>query len=343
MVPNRLAPPEPIDLVSADEVERLISSTDEELAALDREAVAALAAADEAEAWMRSAQVDEQSSTWAMVRLQRFLAALREEAERDSETVVELAQRRAAFQLAEARAEAARIRERRAGGIGSGWSEPVLEPGPSQNGKHADPAAPAEQYTAEPAVPVVVPEAVDRRATDPVVPMAPPVKSPSVADNPGIVDPMTEGAAPTADPLAPAAAAAATIRWEAREPVPPPPAGDAVLVTPATAPLPPPPSTPVEARLVTTNEPEAPPAADSGSVSGDGEFWTEPEAAPARRRGRRAGKTSPSQPSPSQDSPSQPSPPAKTKHRRRFRLPVSAILEVIAVLLILVFVLLRLS
>lgn len=110
MTPVRLAPPEPVDLVPAEEVSELIAATDRDLAEMELRVEQARGAADEAEGWLRESGVDEQASTWTLVRLQRFVTELREEAHRDANDVIELATHRAALRHSEAQAEIARHR-----------------------------------------------------------------------------------------------------------------------------------------------------------------------------------------------------------------------------------------
>ncbi|MEI8002651.1 MAG: hypothetical protein WCI50_15010, partial [Actinomycetes bacterium] len=92
---RRLRLPEVLDLVDAGSVEGQITRTELELADLEREAAELCAAADAAEESARLGNLDLGSSTWTIVRLQRFLEELRVEAERDAATMIEVARYRA--------------------------------------------------------------------------------------------------------------------------------------------------------------------------------------------------------------------------------------------------------
>src|SRR5215467_6360099 len=105
----RLTPPEPVDVVSAEEVRAVIATTDRELAELDREVQAALGDAESAEALAREAGVDGRASTWAMLRMQRFLDGLRSETDIEIIELLDVARTRARARLEEARAEADRV------------------------------------------------------------------------------------------------------------------------------------------------------------------------------------------------------------------------------------------
>lgn len=272
MTPSRLAPPEPVDLVPADEVSELIAAADRDLTELELRVEQATAAADEAEGWVRESGVDEQASTWTLVRLQRFVTDLREEADRDAHDVIEVATHRAALRHSQAQAEIARLDRKPAddGSAGPFTIEMPFAVAPYRIGVPPVPEpAPAQDAADIAAAPVmfVAPVAPDAPAT----PVAP------VGFLPGAnVDEELHEAAAVAAAAAPVAV------------VDP-------LVEPAPAPA----------------VAEAPPSAPGHGGAETADFW--------------------------------PPEPATTARQRRFRLPLSAILEVAAVVLILVFILLRLS
>src|SRR5262249_51607817 len=97
-----LTPPEPLELVSADEATAIIDETRADLDSLEARAAESRRVADAVEARAAEEGADERASTWAIVRLQRFIDGLRAEAEHDAETVVEAA-RRGAREQAEVR------------------------------------------------------------------------------------------------------------------------------------------------------------------------------------------------------------------------------------------------
>jgi hypothetical protein len=87
-------------------VEALIAEADVQVSALEREAAAAVAAADEAEAQLALAGADERSSAWAMIQLERFVSGLRAEVEAEAAEIIEAAELRARRRLEDARAQA---------------------------------------------------------------------------------------------------------------------------------------------------------------------------------------------------------------------------------------------
>jgi hypothetical protein len=95
MFESQLAAPELVELLAPDDVSSLIGDTHRELARLEHRAAQARATADQLEHRAKLEGADERASTWAIVRMQRFVDGLREEAERDSETLVDAARRRA--------------------------------------------------------------------------------------------------------------------------------------------------------------------------------------------------------------------------------------------------------
>ena len=75
--------PVTVDIVPAVEVDALLEAAERESAQLQQRATAASAAAAAAEADARTAGIDGSSTTWTMVRLERFLENLKVEAQRD--------------------------------------------------------------------------------------------------------------------------------------------------------------------------------------------------------------------------------------------------------------------
>src|SRR5262245_60092988 len=123
MEPNRLTPPDPVDLVPADSAQASIAETTREVAQLQREAELATLAADAAEARAAEAGVDGRAATWALVQMQRFLDGLRADVERDAQSIRDLAKERARIRLDQARTEAAQAR---GGSSADGSSAPVV-------------------------------------------------------------------------------------------------------------------------------------------------------------------------------------------------------------------------
>jgi hypothetical protein len=274
MTASRLDPPQALDLVPAEQVRDIIANTDSELSELERSAEFAHDAAERAERAISEAGLDPESSAWTMVRLQRFLAGLRDEAQRDVETMLELARHQA------------RIRSNEVG-ASRDVPRPVV--------RAAAPVVPAPAPVAPSPAPVAAPVA-------PPVAVSPPVEAPAAA-----------GVTPAPGPAGPAASAAVAVPVaepaceEPGVPLAPEPeaAPHLTLVTPApVVPTAPAPAQPVAAAPTATQQPLPRPAA--------------------------------TQPTPAASAPA-----AKPGLLRR--LPISAILEVVAVLLILVFILLRLS
>lgn len=312
-MPVRLSPPELVDLVPAERVREIIALTDRDIAELERRANEACGEADQAELRAQESGVDGRSSTWAMVRMQRFLDGLRSEGERDAQALRDLAHERAELRLSDARAEAARIR-------GEVTPAPTVAPAPSAAtvapaviayvAPAPSPAPPVQpEAPADIAAPVVVPmpvpaarntdvPAVDPRAVDVAASngsalalvLAPPVEDERAVDD----DPEVEELTSIDDLLrVPEVAADET-------PVPSVDLPAAEQPAPAS-------SSPTGGTAVLVAPQEAP-AADAAAPAS--EFWPQQETKP--KKGLR-------------------------------RIPVSAVLEVLAVLLILVFILLRLS
>jgi hypothetical protein len=264
---TQLTTPEPVELLAADEVSALVAQTQRDLASLEQRVADARAAADALEERARAEGADERASTWAIVRLQRFIDGLREEAERDAETVVEAARRRTRLRIDPLLDHPVTTKERP-----QSASRPPVAPPP---GATPVPPTPTLRSVAEPA------SQLDGSAASLAVPIEAPVGASPPASS-----------APTTEPP--------SLRWTHE--VPAAPAGPAPAVAPAPS---------VGAERV---------AVGASAVS--------PTPAPL----------SPAPPPPS----TAPSPrPKKQGLLRGF--PLSAVLEVIAVLLVLLFILLRLS
>jgi hypothetical protein len=265
--------PEPVELIPGEEVDHLIAEIDLRLASLEREAANANTIADDAARRAGREGVDEQTSTWAIVRLQRFLDGLREEAEHDARTVVTAARKGASARVEEARAGATldrHVPDDSASAV-SAVPVPVLEPTPA---------------------PVAVAPA---RAVGPVV-----IETPADASAiPAVVEP------------APVPEADASVQWAIRVPEPPSSNGE------GTSPR----------RL--TDIPVAQPAPVLAPAA---PAWAPTAAAPVVTVA----------PAPVASPAPAPAPAASRKRRLR-GFPLSAVLEVLAVLLVLLFILLRLS
>jgi len=329
----RITPPEPVDVVSADEVRAIIGATDRELAELDREVQSALATAESAESLAREAGVDGRASTWAMLRMQRFLDGLRGETEAEIIALLDVARTRARKRVDEARAEADAMLAQ-----GTPTSEAIAAPVPPVPPVDTPPVvappqpepSPVEQWPPVVAMPVVpAPEPEPTSAETPSVaaesaaaPEAPeadaPVRYADYDAGQFASAPEPNGhvvAAPVDEHIEPyesaayhdvhgvddhgAEAAVAPVVYDAPEQwdalIPGTPSAAAAVAVDHTAPT----VLPADQTIAAPVYGDVPP-----------EFW--PEEKPVERK-------------------------------RRFRVPISAVLEVIAVLLILVFILLRLS
>jgi len=268
-----LTRPVALDVVPASEVANLIETTDRDFSQLERDASAARDAALDAETKARQAGVDPKSSAWTMVRLQRFLDGLHEEAMRDAAATIEVARQRARMRLDEARANAR----------GDSAPRPVLPPPIPPVAPALRPVAPVPQPE-----PTVMPPRPEPFAPARVVTLAP--------------APVTNGHTQPAPPEGAFARSGPESAPTLLAPVVAPPP----VAAPPPAPAPMAPLAPVAPVAPVVAPPPAPVA--SAPVA----------AAPA------------------------PVQPAKKRGFFR-RLPIAAILEVIAVLLVLVFILLRLS
>jgi hypothetical protein len=309
MVADRLTPPAPFEVVSGEQVGHIIEATDREFVELERRAAEVRAEADEATRRAEAAGVDPNSSTWTMVRLQRFLDGLRDEAQRDAAATIEVARHRARLRVEEARE-----------GNGRSSSAPSMTP-------FVVPTVPVEPFTS----------AWAPSPDDSALPLARDVPDPGQQA-------MATGAA---------VAGLGAVATVARE-------DDAsALSTPQTSAAPPPiapfvgadpagsqasaavPTASVVASEVHQFAPEALSGAPVDDLAPPTfEAWAPPPSVPAavaptvafteERTSEKKGKRR------------APKPPKAKGHKAR-RIPVSAMLEVVAVLLILVFILWRLS
>jgi len=307
----RVQAPEALDLVDAAQFSGDVAEIERELAELTERAAAAVAAADDAETTARSVDIDVAATTWTIVRLQRFLDDLRAEAERDAATMVEVSRYHARVRAADAREMVTRgDRHRRPAVIDSGVAaDPVVADVPRL--PFATPAAPAT-----PVVPLVVPASAvigptpvaDPVAAMPTAPVAAVVTPPLPQAQPMPVAPQPSAFAPAPQiqpqPMPVAQQPPAFVQPQPQPPIAPAAAVAAVAV-PRAAVAPPPPVLAPQPPVVApvVQEPEAPPA----------------------------GNQKPSKKS------------KKSGARKRRGLPLSAILEILAVLLLLAFIVFKLS
>jgi len=279
------ARPEPLDVIPVERVSTLIADADRDFVELERRAAEATADAEEAERLAGEMGVDPKSSTWTMVRLQRFLDGLREEAARDAAATVQVARHRARVRIQEAQELAA--------------GSPIAPlPAPPFSFAPADPppapvgvngAGVSAEYPPWSGAPLVVAATSAAVMTDLGTPVAPAPAPPVFAPPP---EPSSAPPLPIVGSTMPATAAPPPSPWE--------PSPTVAMSVPVGA-----------AATAMTAEHFAPPT------------WSGAAPAAAPPPMTKKGK------------------PMKARSSRRF--PLSAILEVIAVLLILVFILLRLS
>ena len=307
----RFTRPLPLDVVPVDQVGDLIESADREFVGLERELEERTAEADELEASARAMGVDPDGSTWGLIQLQRFLEELRRDTQRDATASLEVARRRAELRLVEAHQEAEWIR----GGAppsaatppaGMAWFLADRDP----NGTGAAAAAPnVEPWPIRDASDVTIVEEAPgaHEATPPVAPV-PPIEPEPLSVVPLLQpepedDVYTNGVGPTSAPDV----------------------GVGVVADQPQSPREGPPT------LLPAPQPNA----------YETVFWSDPGDGNGRV------EAAPPPPPPIGEPPpadlSEPAPKRPPKARRSRRIPVSAILEVVAVLLILVFILLRLS
>jgi hypothetical protein len=311
MTSPRFTRPLPLDVVPADQVGDLIESADREFVGLERELEERTAEADELETSAKAMGVDPDGSSWGLIQLQRFLEELRHETRRDATASVEVARRRAELRLVEAHEDAERVRS-------GAPPSPAPSPAKRTTGLLAD-------HT---------PNGTGAAAT------APPVEPWLVRDATAVI---TEEEAPDAHGASPPLASVLPIEPEPLTMVP--------LVEPApgdtynngVGPTAPP---DVSLGLV-ADPPQSPPELPPTLLPApqpnayDTVFWSDQGEGNARVEAPPPPPAATSEPPPADLS--EPVPKRPRKSRRFRRIPVSAILEVVAVLLILVFILLRLS
>jgi hypothetical protein len=299
----RIATIEPVELVPSVDVDALIADAHDEFSRLEDRAAEASAAADQAEARARAQSIDPASAPKAMAKMQQFIAQWRGDVDAEAERIVEAARAGARIRVDEAKAEVDRIRRAR-----------LLDTQTDQR------SAPVVDELRVPAVapppPVFTPVAGPQFLDVPNLPQAPGIDD-------GIADADAESAALFSrdDAVAPEMSVLPAVvdQTGSQSPVvghdatmaPPvtpdePVAPDAVAPQAAPVPAIAAAVTPAPDTLVADAPVPDAPAPEAG-------FWAVTEEAP--------------------------------KKRRRFlgRIPLSAVFEVLAVLLILVFILLRLS
>jgi hypothetical protein len=310
---GRLNLPQRLDVIPASEVGELIEQTDREFVQLERLAAEARAEAEEQERLAAAEGVDPKSSSWTMMRLQRFLDGLHEEAGRDASATVEVAQQRARLRLEEARAEA----DRRGRGLTTDWyPEPPAATTPA--------AAPGGGSASVLEPPVVVAPPQTRPAPSPPAPPTLAARdnhdgfnAVHLASGSAVVGGVALVTPPTSAPPDPAGPEPATTQslddafWGPDAERAPEPAAAVVAFAPQASPV---------------VAPPAPAPAPAPVAPGQPQVAAPPPTAAA------------------------PTPPAKQQPVKRrakrgvvSRIPFSAVLEVLAVLAILVFILLRLS
>jgi hypothetical protein len=339
-----LTPPERIDVVPADAVGALIERADREFAQLEEHARRAVAEAERLEERATAEGVDPKASAWTMLRLQRFLDQLREEARRDADATVEVARRRA------------QVIVRGANGDGGsdlppGWDDFLAVAAPPPNG----------------------PESLVRRLPEPLPQLAtPPLVEPVVAARSAFASPEAPGASsPGMTPLGerpspggavgarPAAAPGAQLpASEGSLPAPARPGPSEPTSSAGSSPMdgggPTPTaesSAPVPPLTMSTNGHAASEGTGAASLPAsppsdvddmfDGLLGPAPVTAAVEPMPRP--KAVAATAAPADRAGARPSTEKPPKRRLLGRLPLSALLEVVAVLLILVFILLRLS
>jgi hypothetical protein len=304
MTESRLTPPQPLELVPAADAVALIDAARRELDELGTRAAEARAVADEVSARAEREGADERASTWAIVRLQRFIDTLREEVERDAQTVVDAARRGVRDRSAESRGE-----------------EPLLGTGPLPH--------------------VPTPTPIVERAVAPVAPpeVLAPAASTLVASPP--VEAVVAAPTPAPEEAAPAAPAPAQAPVRASAP--------AVVLAPVPVPAPAPlaPESPADAPpIVSAVSWTAPSVAVTPAANGNAHTAFEtPVTAPVVVAPVPVAPVAPAPVAPAPVIAARAAPVAAPAKKRGFLhgFPVSAALEVLAVILVLLFILLRLS
>jgi hypothetical protein len=309
MTSPRFTRPLPLDVVPADQVGDLIESADREFVGLERELEERTAEADELETSARAMGVDPDGSSWGLIQLQRFLEELRHETRRDATASVEVARRRAELRLVEAHEEAERVRA---------GAPPRAAP------------PPATRTMGLPA---------DHTPNGTGAATAPPVEPWLVRDAAVVI---TEEEAPGAHGASPPLASVLPIEPEPLTVVPLLEPAPADVFTNGVGPTAPP-----DVSLGLADQPPSPPELPPTLLPApppnayDTVFWSDQGEGNGRVDAPPPPPAATSEPPPADLS--KPVPKRPRKSRRLRRIPVSAILEVVAVLLILVFILLRLS
>jgi hypothetical protein len=316
----RIVPPQPLEFVSADYVRALVEGTDREFADLEERATAARAEAEAAESGLHDRGIDPEISSWAMVQLQRYLESLRDEVARESDTTLALARQLADHRVREAAAEAAHLRS---------LSYPEASPTPAAPEEAPMPDA-ALRPTFGTTPPIVEP-------TPLVAP--PPVSTPLGESSPRAVEESDEAASPSlvpgvaAEEYEPHAAATPVAPTETEPPGSPRVAWVADPLVPEVA----------TAKRQPVADELPPDMAPTGSLSAAAVSSGPAPDVPGTPAVAQPSYAAPAHPQP-QYVAAEPVAPAPRKRRRALGgFPVYAILEILAVLLILVFILMRLS
>ena len=163
--------PSRVDLVPAEAVESIMADTQRELGGLDSERATAEAAADEAERQATSGAGDPAFHAWVAGHADRFVQSLRDEHENEMRSLLETAQRRARACVERAHVDA----------------DMLITYASALRGSPAPPAPPLEVRVPEPAPPPPEVQAPEPPAppvfTQPVAPV--PVFTPPDAPEPG--------------------------------------------------------------------------------------------------------------------------------------------------------------
>jgi hypothetical protein len=341
------SPPTPVDVVSAQEVNGLISETERQLAALEAERAEAETAAAWAERRARAEPLDPELHQWAAEQLNRFLDQLRTEHEAEMRVLLSTAEARARQCVAHARSEADFIisyaraitetRRADASEQSASTAASVFHSGPTPEARPPVTAAATEPIPLAPSLldaaddpPPVAPTGPVQVLTPPVGPTPHPVAAPAPAPSE-----VPDRRPPQPDPSTAAVAAAPAVHPTAE----PAPAGD--------APVPAPPRFDADDAPPTARDGAAAPAAVASDPS-----VHPPDTAPSASP---PGPSDAAPPPPTGDGPGRPGPggpeeqgfwPQEPESKfRRFtrRIHGLAILQVLAVLVILVVVLLRIG
>jgi hypothetical protein len=338
--------PAPVDLVPATTVEALMADTQRDLAAREAERVAREATADAAERAAIGGAADPVFHAWVATHVDRFAQLLRDEHEVEMRSLLDAADRRARACIERAQVDADVLLSY-AQALGGGGS-PALAAAPPAVATNVPLAPPA---TAQPSSPVPSPEPVPEPALPPLVwrpsetqveeaplPASPPAAEPVVVEVAAPVEepppppwtpPVVEAPPVLVVPPAPRLVDAPPVLVVPPAPVVVPAPPPVVVAPPPVVVAPPPVVAPVVAApMVEPSEPPPPPpppppvaaAVDSGDAA------PKPEAAD--------GAT--------------PAPAAKTSSMDKLKglvhdLPTFAILQVLAVIVVLIIVLIRIG